>query len=222
VLVPLAPSTFCALGAILANVKRDFVSSRFLHLADGVPALAALKQNFDRLEQIASGWIGSEGDILGAARYEVSADMRYDGQAFDLPVRLPPPLREKPDAAMLTELFHQAHEKVYSFRDPTSSVEITAERLCVVGEIPPIALPRLSSNAHARSSAATRNLFLDGRLVAAAVYQRDNLACGQSLPGPAIIQQEDTTTVMLPGWSGTVDAFGNLLIARNAMDGRMK
>src|SRR5581483_4386451 len=123
VLVPSAPSTFCALGAILANVKRDFVSSRFLRLADGAPALDALKQDYDRLEQTAAGWIGSEGDILGATRFEVSADMRYVGQAFDLPVRLTPPLRAQPDAARLTELFHQAHEKVYSFRDTTSSVE---------------------------------------------------------------------------------------------------
>ena len=66
VLVPLTPSTFCALGAILANVKRDFVSSHFLRLADGAPALAALTRDFDRLEQTASSWIGSEGDILGS------------------------------------------------------------------------------------------------------------------------------------------------------------
>jgi len=219
VLVPLAPSTFCALGAILANVKRDFVNSRFLRLADGTPALAALKQDFDRLEQTAAGWIGNEGRILGAIRYEVSADMRYVGQAFDLPVRLTSPLRARPDAAALTELFHQAHEKVYSFRDLSSSVEITAERLCVVGEIPPISLPRLSPNAGRQSTPTMRALFLDGRRVQSAVYQRDDLAYGQSLSGPAIIQQEDTTTVVLPGWSAAVDTLGNLLIARNKKGG---
>lgn len=221
VLVPLAPSTFCALGAILANVKRDFVSSRLLRLADGAPAFAELEQSFDRLEQAAQAWIGFEGDILGARRFEVSADMRYVGQAFDLPVRLTPALRSAPDAAALTELFHQAHEKVYSFRDPSSSVEITAARLCVVGEIPPIALPRLSSNAQPRAVHARRNLFLEGNYIAAVVYQRDDLRCGQSLSGPAIVQQEDTTTVVLPGWSATVDALGNLLITRSTTNGRI-
>jgi N-methylhydantoinase A len=98
-------------------------------------------------------------------------------------------------------------------------VEITAERLCVVGEIPPISLPRLSPNAGRQSTPTMRALFLDGRRVQSAVYQRDDLAYGQSLSGPAIIQQEDTTTVVLPGWSAAVDTLGNLLIARNKKGG---
>jgi N-methylhydantoinase A len=215
VLVPLTPSTFCALGAILANVKRDFVSSRFLRLTDGTPALGSLKREFDRLEKIASEWISSEGDILGSTRYEVSADMRYVGQAFELPVQLPEALRQVPDADTLTELFHQQHEKVYSFRDLASSVEITAERLRVVGEIPRITLPQVPTATLTSPPSVTRNLYLDGCYVDATVYQRDDLRCGQTLHGPAIIEQEDTTTIVLPNWSATVDAIGNLLIARS-------
>jgi N-methylhydantoinase A len=216
ILVPLTPSTFCALGAILANVKRDFVSSRFLRLADGAPALDALTHEFDRLEETATGWIGSEGDILGSIRYEVSADMRYVGQAFELPVQLPDGLRQAPDPDALTSLFHQTHEKVYSFRDPSSSVEIVAQRLRVVGEIPPVALPRVASNTQAAPNVTTRHLFLDGGRVIASVYQRDDLRRGHAVAGPGIIEQEDTTTVVLPGWSAAVDAIGNLLIARCA------
>jgi N-methylhydantoinase A len=215
VLVPLTPSTFCALGAILANVKRDFVSSRFLRLADGTRALTALTREFDRLEAIASDWVGSEGGILGSAQYEVSADMRYVGQAFELPVQLPETLRRAPDADTLTELFHQQHEKVYSFRDLASSVEITAERLRVVGEIPRIALPKVLAATLAASPSTMRSLYLDGRHVSARVCQRDDLRCGQALHGPAIVEQEDTTTIVLPDWSARVDAIGNLLIARS-------
>jgi N-methylhydantoinase A len=215
VLVPLTPSTFCALGAILANVKRDFVSSHFLKLANGELALTALTQDFDRLEQVAGGWITSEGDILGRTRYEASADMRYSGQAFDLLVQLPNAQRHAPDAAHLTELFHLAHEKVYSFRDTSSSVEITAERLRVVGELPSVTLPRLSSAGHASPPPSqARTLFLDGAKVLATVYQRDDLRRGQTLTGPAIVEQEDTTTIVLPGWSAAVDEIGNLLITR--------
>ncbi|HEY7581705.1 MAG TPA: hydantoinase/oxoprolinase family protein, partial [Acetobacteraceae bacterium] len=218
VLVPLTPSTFCALGAILANVKRDFVSSRFLRLADGASSLQALGAEFDRLERTAGAWIATEGEILGSIRYEVSADMRYAGQAFELPVQLSDALRRAADAAALTELFHQAHEKVYSFRDRSSSVEITAERLRVVGEIPPVSLPRLAAQG-AAVSATVRSLFLDGGSIAAAVYQRDDLRPDQTLRGPAIVEQEDTTTIVLPGWSATVDAIGNLLIARETDGG---
>jgi N-methylhydantoinase A len=215
VLVPPTPSTFCALGAILANVKRDFVSSRFLRLADGAPSLQALAAEFDRLERIAGAWIATEGDVLGSTRYEASADMRYAGQAFELPVQLSDAQRRSADVDALTELFHQAHEKVYSFRDRSSSVEITAERLRVVGEIPPVTLPRLAAQA-AAASATVRSLFLDGGSIAAAVYQRDDLQPGQALRGPVIIEQEDTTIIVLPGWSATVDTIGNLLITREA------
>ena len=214
ILVPLTPSTFCALGAILANVKRDFVASRFLRLADGAAALAALKQDYDRLEQVAATWIASEGEMLGSTRYEVSADMRYAGQAFDLPVRLPQALRQAPEPAALTELFHLAHEKIYSFRDPASSVEITAERLRVVGEIPPVTLPLLPAATQAPPPPTTRRLFLDGGYVSASVYQREDLRRGQTLAGPGVIEQEDTTTLVLPGWSACVDEIGNVLIAR--------
>ena len=141
VIVPAAPSTFCALGAILADVKRDFVVSRMLKLADGASALAAMAANDARLQAMALEWIGSEGAILGETRFEATADARYAGQAFDLPIRIDAGQRREPDAATLTELFHCAHERIYSFRDPDSAVELTAQRLRVIGTIPPIALP---------------------------------------------------------------------------------
>ena len=210
VIIPAAPSTFCALGAILADVKRDFVASRVVRLADGGAALEDLARQYLRLEQIAAAWIASEGEILGATRFEATADMRYAGQAFDLPVRLSEELRRHPDAAALTELFHQAHEKIYSFRDTGSAAEITTERLRVVGTIPPIALPPLAS-AGQQASPTQRRVHLDDGWQIAVVWQRDQLAAGQTIAGPAIVEQEDTTTLILPGWSATVDRIGNII-----------
>ncbi len=215
VIVPATPSTFCALGAILADVKRDFVSSRLIRLADGASALAELTRCYDRLESVAREWIASEGSLLGGMRYEVTADMRYGGQAFDLPVTLPDALRRVPDAATLTELFHQAHEKIYSFRDLGSTVEITTERLRVVGEIPPVSLaPRAAMVIG--NGAMTRSVFLDGGEAAAQVHRREALPTDAMLAGPAIIEQEDTTTVVLPGWTATTDGSGNLVLQRAA------
>jgi N-methylhydantoinase A len=213
VVIPAAPSTFCALGAILADVKRDFVASRLLRLADGQTALDDLAQQYNRLETIASGWIASEGNILGAIRFEATADMRYAGQAFDLPVRLQEAERRQPDAASLTDLFHQAHEKIYSFRDPDSSVEITTERLRVVGTMPPIILPVLAGGAQPATPVERRIHLATGWQIAS-VWQRDQLTAGQTISGPAIIEQEDTTTLILPGWSATVDRIGNIISRR--------
>lgn len=184
-----------------------------MRLADGQTALDDLAQQYNRLETIASGWIASEGNILGAIRFEATADMRYAGQAFDLPVRLQEAERRQPDAASLTDLFHQAHEKIYSFRDPDSSVEITTERLRVVGTMPPIILPVLAGGAQPATPAERRIHLATGWQIAS-VWQRDQLTAGQTISGPAIIEQEDTTTLILPGWSATVDRIGNIISQR--------
>jgi N-methylhydantoinase A len=216
IIVPSTPSTFCALGALLADVQRDFVSSRMIALADGAPALAEFARCYDRLESVASEWIASEGALLGRTRYEVTADMRYGGQAFDLPVRVPQALRDAPDAAPLIELFHQAHEKIYSFRDTTSTVEITTERLRVVGEISPVSLAPAAPREATASAPGERRLFLDGGETIASVFQREMLGPEQSITGPAVIEQEDTTTIVLPGWTATTDATGNLILRKAA------
>lgn len=213
VIVPAAPGTFCALGAILADVKRDFVASRLMSLADGTAAMDALAAEYARLEATAAGWISREGSILGATRFEATLDMRYAGQAFDLPVRVPNTLRHAPDAAVLSELFHQAHEKIYSFRDPTSLAEITAVRLRVVGSIPPVALPQLAP-AGAGTPFGRRPLHLADGTHDAIAWRRDALAAGQVIEGPATIEQEDTTVVILPGWLAKVDGIGNLIATR--------
>jgi N-methylhydantoinase A len=210
VIVPVAPSTFCALGAILADVKRDFVASRFLNLADGAVALDELSRQYHRLETIAAAWIADEGNILGATRFETTADLRYAGQAFDLQVRLPEALRRRPDAAAISELFHQAHEKIYSFRDPNSAVEITAERLRVVGTIPPIDLPTIVAGAQSAST-DVRRIYLESGWQIASVQQRDQLDEGAKIGGPAVIEQEDTTTLIRPDWTATVDRIGNII-----------
>ena len=114
------------------------------------------------------------------------------------------------DAASLGELFHQAHEKVYSFRDPDSAVEITAERLRVVGTIPPIDLPPVSAIGQPGRVAARRIHLQDGWQTAS-VWQRDQLETAQTIAGPAIIEQEDTTTLVLPHWTATVDRIGTII-----------
>jgi len=194
-------------------VKRDFVTSRFIRLADGPTALADFCHCYDRLEALASEWISSEGSLLGETRFEAVADMRYAGQAFDLQVRLSPEDRRRPDVQTLEEAFHQVHEKIYSFRDPGSRVEVTTERLRVIGTIPPIDLPRLV-NEGPTSPPGHRAIYLDGDYRQAKVYQRDHLRRDDVVHGPGIVEQEDTTTIILPGWSARIDHLGNIVITR--------
>ena len=213
VVVPPGPATFCALGAILADVKRDYVRSHRLRFADGPRAAGELASIFRALEEGASSWIRREGEILGEVVFEASLDMRYSGQAFDLQVPIPDELRADPDLGAIAELFHREHERIYSFRDLESSIEVSTERVRVTGRIPPIDFPSLPERGPAES-VAERRVYVGGGYLDVPVYLRRTLGRGATLSGPAVIEQEDCTVWVLPGWNAAVDRTGSLLIRR--------
>ncbi len=212
VVIPAAPSTFCAMGAILADVKRDYVHSRHLRFADGDQAVTQLGEIFRSLEAEASAWIETEGDILGETGFQATADMRYKGEAFDLQVAIPDSLRTQPDADEISELFHHEHERIYGFRDLESGVEVTTERVRVTGKIPPITLPEAVKCAKPEPI-SKRRVYHEGAYHDAPVYLRGDLGEGAAIVGPAIIEQDDSTTWILPGWSARVDRIGNMRLA---------
>lgn len=208
--VPGLPATFCAFGAILADVKRDYVASRRIELADGTAA--ALDGSFDELEGEAAAWIAGEGEFLSEIVYEHILDMRYNGQGFDLQVLLPDEIRQDLDAASLTALFHDRHEDNYGYRDTDSTVVVTAQRVRVIGRMPGLQLPGLAREGDLAAPVRRRNVFHSGRLLDVPVYERAAFHAGQELRGPAVIEQGDTTIWILPDWVCTVDAQGNLLV----------
>ena len=214
VVVPPGPATFCALGAILADVKRDYVRSRRLRFADGPPVAAELASIFRALEESASSWIRSEGDILGEVVFDASLDLRYAGQAFDLQVAIPERLRKEPDLGAITELFHREHERIYSFRDPESSVEVSTERVRVTGRIPALELPPVPDRGPAEPF-DSRRVYVGGRDLDVPVHARRALGRDASIPGPAVIEQEDCTVWVLPGWHAAVHRGGSILIRRS-------
>lgn len=212
VIVPRAPGTFCAMGAILSDVKRDYIRSVRLTLDDSENVEAVLTETFRGLEQEAENWISSEGALLDGTEFSATADMRYQGQSWELRVVVPDELRTKPDAVRLTDNFHQEHNRVYAFEDREAFVEVTTIRLQVRGKIPAIELPEVSTD---RSTApfAFRKIFRNGRYVDVPVFERRELGQGRTIEGPAIIEQEDSTSWILEGWAATVDRLGNLIIA---------
>jgi N-methylhydantoinase A len=216
VILPAASATFCALGAVMADVKRDYVRSQVIHLADPVEARAALDSVFTALMAEGRRWIATEGALIGAPRFEATLDMRYAGQAFDLTVMLTNDALAGFDIAGITELFHREHEKIYGFRDPDSSVDVTTLRLRIVGSIPAIALPQVEDRAAGPAPLGQRRVFIEDGFRAVPVHRRADVRLGQEIRGPALIEQEDTTVWILPGWSGRMDEIGNIILRAGA------
>jgi N-methylhydantoinase A len=135
--------------------------------------------------------------------------MRYAGQAYELRVNLDY-LPARPPHEAVAEAFHQEHERVYGFRDPAAPIQITTVRLAVIGRTPPLRLPRLPASSEPPVARSHRPVFLTGTWHDAAIYDRHVLCAGQSVNGPAVIEEEDTTIVVLPNWNANLDTSGNI------------
>lgn len=212
-LVPARPGTFCALGAIMADVKRDYVRTAQLDLTQDLSAGDQIQTTLAALAAEAAAWIAGEGDMLTGHDFTVTCDMRYHGQAFDLPVAVAWD-RASVDAETLVESFHREHERLYQYRDLDTPVEVTAIRLRVTGHVTPIrAIGSVPAKpAEEAGTFETRRMFWKNAIHDAPVVNRAAMAAGQDMAGPIIVEQEDTTTVVLPGWNARFDATGNLIL----------
>ncbi|GGG84683.1 5-oxoprolinase [Salipiger pallidus] len=203
ILVPQAAGAYCAMGAAGADLRRDFVRSLRSVLSDETAQMA--ETTFAALEAEGVAWLEGELPDLADRRVERSADMRYAGQAYELRVSL--------DGVVdWAEAFHREHERIYGFRDTVAPVEIGTIRLAMIGAGQPLAASEATGDG--APVKARRPLFHKGAWVEATVHDRATLGAGAQIPGPAVVEQPETTTVILPGWAASVDAQGNLLIER--------
>jgi N-methylhydantoinase A len=212
VLVPLSPGTFCALGAVLADLRRDLVRPARVRIADGGDGFARVCALLDDAAAEATRWLDQEGALVVGRGFAVTLDMRYPGQAHDLPIQAGD--GGALDEAACVEAFHAAHERIYGFREAGSAVEVMNVRLAAIGRLAPVNLP-LAAPAAAGPATETRVVALEG-IGAVPVHPRSAFGPGSVLDGPAIIEQPDTTTLVLPGWRITCDALGSLLLDRSA------
>lgn len=209
ILVPQGAATFCAFGAASADLRRDYARSLRRRLDDA--GAARLAELLAAMQDDAAAWLAGEGGLAQDALTTRAADMRYGGQAYELRVPLDG-VALAPGA--LAEAFHQAHEQLYGFRDAEAPVDIGTARLAITGKVAPIPLPDVPAAASPAAPAGHRRVYLGQGWTQAAVFDRAMLGAGDAMSGPAIVEQADTTTLILPGWRAEVDRLGNLRIGR--------
>jgi N-methylhydantoinase A len=219
VLVPPSPGTLCALGALVADVKSDFITTlhQTLDPADPEPTMAALNEAYTRLGERALDWLRDEQIQVSETRVVRSADLRYNGQSFEVTVDLTGiNLSSATAAEALRKAFDQTYRSIYGHDDPNAVLEIINVRATAVGETAKPTMKKLREYPLEGSEsipvpARTREVFIDDNLVTAAVYEREQLSWGHVFEGPAIIEQYDTTTFVPPGFHCAVDAFGMII-----------
>ena len=211
VIVPPSPGILCADGALASGLRNDFV--RTLLLALGPDAVAEVNAAREEIAVAADAWFANEGIPDRRRSLEWSADLRYLGQNYEIQVPWSGRTFDRGTVAELAEAFHAAHELQYGFASSVESVQLVSVKAKADGALPAPAIPRLEPRPDASPTGERVTVFDRGRSCATPVYRRSDLAPGQAVPGPAVVEQLDTTVIVFPDDRMRVDAWGNLVIA---------
>jgi len=151
--------------------------------------------------------MAKEGFRGARMRIQRLLDMRYLGQAYELTV---------PGSGSFIAAFHKAHDRRYGYSDVNRPVEVVNIRVRVAGVTPKPEINRLPAAGRAQSAVVTevRRALFGGKAYSARVYDRAGLQPETALHGPAIVTEYSATAVIPPGWRGTVDSWGNLILAK--------
>lgn len=209
-IVPDAAATYCALGAALAPLRRDFVRSIRSLLGDD-DTITALRHTSAEIIGQGREWLCKNGDDPADGKVQLSLDMRYPGQAYELSVALGEfALSDLQDGGALDVLasepiraaFNSEHQLRYGFVHASSELLVGTLRVAVVGASTSLNVPATGSADAARAvPRARRGLHHRGDLLKADVYDYGDLGAGAAVLGCAVIEHRDTTIVVPPGWT---------------------
>ena len=211
VIVPPTPGVLSALGFLYSDIKNEFAHT-LIRLADEVRgeevanALAGLGEE-------AAAWLATEGVPADRRSVAFELDVRYFRQGYEFSIPITPEALRAEGLGGAVERFGDLHERQYGFR-LDQPVELVNARAVAVGRVVKVELPRFENEGPDASGAvASRHrVYFDGQLMAADLYERDRLRPGNRIPGPAVITQRDSTTVIHPAHVGEVDLHLNILI----------
>jgi N-methylhydantoinase A len=241
VLIPRYPGILCALGLLVADLSQDFSRTVMLPLAQ-----ATAEQLLGRFLPVLNNGVANmrEQDIpLSRVSLELSLDMRYVGQSFEItvPVGKLAANREKGAGSreqqaasgsanrLFTRLqmgtlagrFHRLHRLRYGHASPDAPIEIVNLRVKAIGSTDKPAFPsepEQGSDAGAAIVAVADVVFAAGQALQTPLYERERLHPGNRISSPAVIVQMDATTVIPPGWEARVDGYHNLILSPHPSD----
>jgi N-methylhydantoinase A len=217
VLVPPSPGIASAIGMLATDIRHEFVATRRVRL-DGL-APEALDGLFADFVSEGEARLDRDGVPPADRRMLRSADLRYHGQSFELPVTVPPGPLTEADLARLRDEFHAAHERAYGYAAPEDAVELVNVRLAAVGVTPkPRRAPLPEGGASPAAAVKSRRQVWFGEagdFLDTQVLDRGKLLRGNVIAGPAIVEEHDASTLVHPGWTATVDEHANLVLRRS-------
>jgi N-methylhydantoinase A len=216
ILIPPFPGALSALGAARADIAGDLVQPIYQRLHQ--LSATTLIQAYDALGSEAATWTEAQsgGTETNSFRTTYAAEMRYEGQGYDVPVRLEQAWLAAGDRDSIATAFHAAHHAIYGHASESNEVWLKELRVHIAGSLPRPRMHAVAGEAVEPSSRRTIRLF--GHPVGAMVISRSSLDGDAVVRGPAIINQMDTTTLIPPGWQASLGSSGALILRHVGME----
>lgn len=212
VIVPMRPGLFSAIGVLDARIRHDLVQS-VLMFADK-PDMTLIARAHETLAEKARAMLAADGAPAVGVEISHQLDLRYLGQEYAVTVTV------TPGEAMAEVLrrFHELHDRTYGHSAPGEATEIVAIRAIGYGQLGAVHWPDRTAYGDGTPQTTRQVWFAEaGGHVTAPVYQRAALSPSQTIKGPAIIEQLDTTTVMPPFCTARLDGKDNIIITLEAL-----
>lgn len=210
VIIPVHPGAFSAWGMLQTDMRHDFKETMygFWDLIE----LVGLEAAFTKLAAKGTAYMRSEDVDAAHITCERGIDFRYFGQEYVLTIPVPDgPI----DMDVVRAAFDTAYERQYGHSSPEGRVEMANIRLAAVGHI-----PRPENAAPMPMDAAaehTRDVYFDGAAQPTRIIDRNALADGKPVSGPAIIEEGTATTLLPPGWQAVVIEGGHMALTKGAV-----
>src|SRR5574341_270578 len=209
-----------ATGLLVTDLKHDYAATLIRRL-DGLET-RTVEETFRQLEEDGRAALTREGIAERDMSFIRQIEMRYVGQSYELTLSAPASgeLGAK-EIAHLLDQFLREHERAYGHSAPGEPTEIVNLRLTALSRIKKPELREIgkqrSEETGKQAIKARRQVYFAerGGYVDCPIYDRYRLGAGASVPGPAVVEEFDSTTVIHPGFHARVDKFGNLLLTKS-------
>ncbi len=214
VIVPPFPGVSCAMGLLQTDVKHYYLQSRLAPLAN-LPA-GELNALFAELEERARDEARQEQFDVAQLTLLRQLDLRYPYQGYELTVPCPAGDLDEAGKETIRRAFDRLHQEVYGISAPDEVPEVVNSRVVSISAVPKLQLAEIGAGTSSADRALVGHrpvLFEESEgYVETPIYGREALRAGNVINGPAIVEQADSTTVILPGQLAEAGRFGTLTI----------
>jgi len=208
---PVSPGVLCALGDATTRMRTETARSFSQRVRDTEEA--AVQTILDEMAAQTRAELTAEGIAEADITSLFELDIRYEGQAFEVPLSIDAETLKRDGLKGVTARFDAEHKRLFTF-NMDSAHELVNLRAVAMGpalDLPAPPLEKGDGNP-VRAKIRDHQLWADGEMRPAVIYERAKLLAGDIIPGPAIVVEMDSTTLIEADCVGTVDHVGNILI----------